>query len=269
MLQRHIPFRAKYIAKELSRLSVGKLTNLVLPEATRFVILTNGRTGSNLLVSYLKQNPNIRLYGEILGKYYLDQPFVRTMIRERGAVPYFRNMQSRILTESHVGAKLLYAHVEPPYAKRRELPDLPRVLDSLAADMGTKIIHLRRENLLDVVISGKLAKQTMSYVGRDYGDIKIELKPRICRRLFEKMQAQEARYRALFAGHDYLEVTYEQVVDNPEKMIAATFAFLGVEPVPAKTSLEKQNRAPRESVVSNYAELKREFSDTEYAAFFV
>lgn len=269
MIKRHISFRAKYIAKELSRLSVGKIADLVLPEVSRFVILTSGRSGSNLLVSYLDQHPDIRLYGEILGKYYLDQPFVRKMIRERGAIPYFRNMQSRVLTESHVGAKLLYAHIETPYSKRRELPDLPSVLDALVGDNSTKIIHLRRENLLDVVISGTLARQTSSYVNREYGDIKFELKPRRCRTLFEKMRAQEARYRALFAEHNYLEITYEQVVDDPEMAIARTFAFLEVEPVPARTTLKKQNRAPRERVLLNYAELKREFEDTPYAAFFV
>lgn len=268
MLRKHIPLRAKYIVRELSRLTVGNVADRVMAEVTRFVILTNGRTGSNLLVSYLQQDPNIRLYGEILGSYYLGQPFIRDIIRQRGAVHYLKTMQARCLTERYVGVKLLYAQLGVSYSKHQNLPDLPSVLDQLVADKSTKIIHLRRINLLDIIISGAMAKETNSYVGRVYGDLKITLTADECRKRFNSLHAQEARHCALFAHHPYLEITYEDLVDDPDGSMAAVFSFLGAEPRPARTTLRKQGRAPRTSALANYEELKREFAGSAYARFF-
>lgn len=268
MLKEYIPFRVKYISREISRLTAGRLANRLMPEVKRFVVLTNGRSGSTLLVSYLRKNRNIRLYGEIFGKYYLDQPMVREMIQRDGAVSYFKNMQSRCLAESHVGVKILYCHLEPSYGKQRGVPDLPAVVDELVDDKDTKILHLRRGNLLDIAISGMLAKLTKSYSGRDYGDLRIVLPVDRCRQIFEQLQRQSERYRTLFAEHDYLEITYEDLVDTPDETLASAFAFLGAETVAARTTLKKQNRSPREVVLTNYAELKDAFADTPFARFF-
>lgn len=268
MLRENIPFRAKYIAREASRLTAGRLANFLMPKVKRFVILTNGRSGSTLLVSYLRQNSNIRLYGEIFGKYYLAQPMVRELIRRDGAVSYFKNMQSRCLAESHVGVKILYSHLEPSYGEERGVPDLPAVVDELVRDKDIKILHLRRDNLLDIAISGMLAKLTKSYSGRDYGDLRIVLPVDRCRQTFEQLQRQSERYRTLFSEHDYLEITYEDLVDTPDGTLASAFAFLGAELVAAQTTLKKQNRSPRETVVTNYAELKEAFANTPFARFF-
>jgi LPS sulfotransferase NodH len=268
MLKERIPFRMKYLARELARLTVGTTADLLMPQTTRFVILTNGRTGSNLLVDYLQQNPRIRLYGEIFGTYYLGQPIVTEMIRRQGSAAFLDRMLQRTLTESHVGAKILYAQIEGPYGDNRGLPGLRDAGNALTQNRDIKIIHLKRDNLLDVVVSMALAKKTKSYVGRDYGDTTVAIDPDKCGALLETLRSQEEKYRAQFAEHTYLEVTYEDLVANPDAVIADSFQFLNVAPVPVQSRLRKQNHAPHQRVISNYRDLKTAFQGSRYERYF-
>ena len=81
---------------------------LPLPKPTRFVIITRGRTGSNLLLSLLHSHPKIRVWGEVIGEDRLREKYYQNRIRTKGAVPYVKKHLERTGFESSVGIKVLY-----------------------------------------------------------------------------------------------------------------------------------------------------------------
>ena len=152
--------RAKKLAKDLLRASTGRLGEALCPPSTKLVIFSRGRTGSNLLVWLLKSHPQIRHHGEVLGETFLRHDFYRNEINRIGVVPYFERVTRRFFTERVVGVKFLYYQLEPEYARRWNVPDIPNLLPVLEARKDLRIIHLKRRNRLATLVSWKLAQHT-------------------------------------------------------------------------------------------------------------
>lgn len=264
-----LPFHRKYRTHQVLCRTVGQLASIILPPPQKVVIITNGRTGSNLLVSYLNSSPDVRAYGEVFGTYYLSSDFLMKRLRQPGGVVrHLREMLRRSTTEKITAVKMLYQHFDERFRKRQELPELSNVLPELQHDPEVKIIHLRRENLLDVVVSNMLAKQSGNYVGKSYNIEAITVPPRVCRRQFMAIEERENYFRQAFPTERYLELTYEGLTEQPEETLAKVETFLGIENLEARSHIQKQNRASKIDVIANYDELHWFFRRSEYRRFF-
>ena len=274
--------RAKKLAKGLLRASTGRLGEALCPPSTKLVIFSRGRTGSNLLVWLLKSHPQIRHHGEVLGETFLRHDFYRNEINRIGVVPYFERVTRRFFTERVVGVKFLYYQLEPEYARRWNVPDIPNLLPVLEARKDLRIIHLKRRNRLATLVSWKLAQHTDRWEafragGRSrsvqspdsmYGEITLNLSYDECRDEFARIGEWERFYDAAFAEHLFLEMYYEDLVADRRTEMARALELLDLEDRELQSPLLRQNTRALEDVVENFSELQRRFADTPYADFF-
>jgi LPS sulfotransferase NodH len=266
--KKKIPFRWKYLVRQLASSTVGRIAGLALPPVKRVVIITNGRTGSNLLVSYLNQSPEIRAYGEVFGGYYLRDAAMLDKVQKVGAIAHLEDMLRRTSTERVVCAKILYRDFEERYHEKRNIPSMARLFGYLVSNEDIRVIHLRRENLLDVIVSKKLAEQSGKFVGGDYAVQQAEISPGFCRRRIEFIKAQEDMCREAFSGPRYLEMTYEELNTDASTALKRLQDFLDVGAFRAQSHHKKQNKAARSQAITNYDELKAHFSGTPFARYF-
>lgn len=219
---------------------------------TRFIILTRSRSGSNLLWSYLRRHPNIHIEGEILAhrkgrhvEVYLDR---------------FFGYQPRRIRAS--GFKIFYYH--PMDDNSGE------VWEALAGIKDLKVIHLKRDNLLEVQVSWKKAMLSDQWVAGTGGPApaRIRLDPRECEEAFRRTLAWQKQAGERFAGQEVMELTYEDFIRDPSGQLDAVQEFLQVAVRKLGTEMKKQQKKPVREVVSNYEEIRNHFKDSPWHRFF-
>ncbi|MFI5046065.1 MAG: sulfotransferase [Acidimicrobiia bacterium] len=247
---------------------------VALPRPTPYCIVSRGRSGSNLLCSLLRSHPKVRDEQEAVGEWALAQEgsTVRRHLLERGSVAYVQDLFRRRRFESAAGFKVLYYQLEPAYAERRQVPDLPDVLEYLRSERAVRIIHLKRRNRLETLASLKIANAVHEHVLENgegaANDVTIRLSSRRCAEEFLRIGAWEDRYDEIFHGHALLQLSYEDLVANMDHESLRVQEFLGVSSRPLYTGMRKQIRKPMAQVIENYAELKKEFVGTPWSAYF-
>jgi len=270
--------RLKKLTKDVLRGSTGRLGDALCSPSTNLVIFSRGRTGSNLLLSLLRSHPQISHHGEIVGESYLQHDFIRDEINKMGVVPYFEWATRRMLAERVVGVKFLYYQLEPEYARRWNVPDIPSLLPVLEQRKDLRIIHLKRRNLLATLASWKLAQKTRrwrqpgsgqeSHRGSTDGAIRVNLSYDECRDEFAQTEEWQRYYDSAFAEHPFVEMYYEDLVADRRGEMARALGLLGLEDRDLQSPLRKQNTRRLEDVVENFAELRQRFAQTPYADFF-
>jgi LPS sulfotransferase NodH len=141
----------------------------------------------------------------------------------------------------------------------------------LVADQRLAVIHLRRRNILDTLISHKTAVITGQWwrVGRTERETtRIHLERDECCRYFETVDGLVERNDAIFAGHAKLDVVYETLLDRRRDVLGDIFAFLGVPYREVSTRMLKQTPMRAAERLDNYAELKRTLGPTKWGVFF-
>jgi LPS sulfotransferase NodH len=272
----------------------------------RFMLLATARTGSNLLSSLLSAHPAIKMYGELFNLDTiarkdlldaLDDP--QLYLRKR----LYKDHRPEIAA---VGFKMFYDHLTKDYFEkpvalsdaserfRNKIVDFASFIDAnydwptlsqrfrdtwhtLAEDRDLAVIHLRRRNALDTLISLKTAFVTGEFWSLNLNGDKtshrdtittIHLSPDECQRYFEKVHASADEADTLFATHPKLDVTYEDLVASRDEVVQKVTEFLHVPYLPVSTRMQKQIAAPASDIVANYVELKDCFRDTKWQAFF-
>jgi LPS sulfotransferase NodH len=190
-------------------------------EPRAFVIVSSARSGSNLLVSYLRQIPRAACFGEILRSDFPDMPGWDKLVRRLDMPPGSRQLHARDLTafwESFLsrglrrrrwfGAKAFYYH------RRGDA-----IWDRFEAD-DHRVIHLWRDATFDQYVSRLLAVATGQWKARDGGG-EDEAEPRVTfdrddylryrSELSTDIEAARARYGA---SDGYVEIEYGQLTDH-------------------------------------------------------
>lgn len=263
------------------------------------MLLGAARTGSNLLLSLLSRHSAIKTYGELFN---LDSlPGADLLEALEDPVMYLR----RRVYKSHrpeieaVVFKMFYDHLTQDYfdkmvdvseaSKETQLAfrrfaalveasyDLPTLLRRfrdawgfLIADASLAVIHLRRRNSLDTLISLKTAYMTRQWWSLTGGGARptVYLDPEECRRYFYKLEAFAEQAEVAFAGHRTLAVAYEELVEQREDVLRRIFTFLSVPYQAVSTRMKKQNMVPASRCVANYHELKQCFDRSKWSVFF-
>ena len=236
----------------------------------KFVVIATARTGSNLLISLLRNHSDMRVHGERF-----------THLNGKTCRQIYHAVYPKKSLKKVVGFKIFYC--DPQNTKDREVWKL------LQNDTTIKIIHLQRKNLLRSYISYLIARKTRVWIIhrnllRFYisyllaGKTKAWISYRTnsnskkvyvnINELFERYEYTKKcinRINAEFKNHSILNLTYEELNTDQEMAMKKVFDFLGVSYQKVTCSLKKQNTERIEDLVSNFSELSRalEGSDLE------
>jgi len=214
-----------------------------------FVIAT-WRSGSNLLLSYLNQQPNISVLSEVLLSTLPIGPS-RDCIPPHQALRHIRYCLQGEKTGVR-GCKLML----------HQMSNCQFTLDDLHRQHPqAKYIVLYRQSLAEQFVSHKMAQATSQYIlarGEQARRAEIVVNARELREYCDDIRG---RYRDALA-HSWLPgravlLSYEELVDDPAHWLKEQICpLLGVNYVPLETRLMKQNTRPLSEQIVNYRDVE-------------
>ena len=250
----------------------------------RFLVLGMPRTGSTLLLTGLSQHPQIRAYGELFHQVRSEREGSHALIRDGLPICFDENQDDAIqFLDSEVfcpvpseiravGFKLFGEHVKCSGTER-----LFSRLKEAYPDV--KIIHIRRPNYLDVLISREMAKATRNWIKLvDAADAEksfepaprpqrkaFHIDPSTASAFFENMRLVDDFFREFFQGPNYHEVLYQNLAADYEGQLNAVYRHLGVDAHRPRQMTAKQIESPASGLISNMGELRTYFRGTRFA----
>ena len=270
----------------------------------KFVILATPRTGSNFLANLLGNHNNIKFFGELfdlggLSKeimiealkdplMYLKNRIYKTYPPHIKAVGFkiFYHQATRdalYLSSSNkltkdiageLGKRILnfYQYAQSNFDLENLGQKLEGVWTYLKHDLELKIVHLKRKNILQTILSLKRAFLTNKWIrlaeDPPQDQIPIYLDYDYCCKIFQEIRAREQKYDSFFQSHKKIEVIYENLCKDSNRVTKIILDFLGLQQRVLKSSLKKQDDQPLSETISNYWELKEKFRNTCWIGFF-
>jgi len=194
---------------------------------TKFIVITRSRTGSNLLMSLLDSHPNIIAKGELFRS--LDDKSCKEVWDNT-----FTNMPKNV---KYFGFKIFYYH--PLDSEDKE------IWNYIKMDKNIRLIHLTRQNMLKTIVSREIAGKTSTWTNKRGNNIRIndkrvEMDLDYCLNEFEITQEYENKTRNEFDRDFFMELTYEDLIRDNQKMMNKVFNFLEIKESVVKSSYKKQ-----------------------------
>ncbi len=218
------------------------------PRDTCFV-LSAGRDGSNLLVSYLESIPQLRTLGEVL-----NPSLAEGLALDEPPDQAFQHIE-RSLNALGPGIAVVKIHFA-------QLEDRGIGIDRLAARFPrVKFIVLYRQSLARQYVSIRAAVASGQWLlknGQARKEPTITLDREGIRgycahtrgKLEEVIACPDVMVRAVL-------ISYEQLAEQPQALFDRTvFPFLGLKPRTIQTDLRKQNTRSLREIVENYDEVE-------------
>lgn len=257
---------------------IGLASGLVAghTDYNRFIVLGRGRSGSNFLATSLETHPNIVAFGEVFNNLAREKGTVHfryegydgqdpAMVKLRDEQPVefidtalYSTMPKNIQA---VGFKLFYYHAKDS--------DWQAIWPHLQ-QLGVRAIHIQRRNLLESLVSEEIAQTTKAWSSKGTPKVpspkQIELPVETCRTYFEAIDKLRSSHADMFEST--LDLYYEDLVQDYAGELERVQDFLGVPQHNVTSPLRKQAKRPVAEVVSNFAELEKEFTGTPWAWFF-
>lgn len=257
-----------FLARDVLRATCGAPLDLVLPRTTPFVVISSGRSGSNLLSNLMRSHRRLVQHGEVFGEYLLESRYVRNSINRVGVRAHFDKRLRRMHFEKSTGIKILYENLQERYGNVRGIPGTEALLPHMQSRQDIRYIHLVRRDKFATLISSKLARAKGRWTGGDYGKLEVMIPPDWLAERFEFLETWENRVHASLFEQRYLKLVYEEMIEEREEAMRRVFEFLGLRCPELTTNMKKQNLRKKSQTVTNYFELKEFFSDTRFALFF-
>lgn len=242
----------------------------------RFAVLSNARSGSNMLKSLLDKHPRVKCLGEIFNPVY-GAGYVNWVNRSalrRFIGRYLRNhcVESYLdsLVQGQTGGKSLQAHgfkvmypgqfyrcsIFPYYWQEREF----------------KIIRLTRRNLLRRYLSGRIAERENVWSAQAHrGEqltIRIDLED--LRRSIKRMETINQNTDALAWEFPNIMIDYERLVADRTTVMKTIFEFIGVNPAEVEdmnSSTARQNPGKLHALIENFDEVRATLLATQHEWF--
>lgn len=257
--------------------AVPLVTLAALGRPVRFVITGFQRSGSNLLVGGLAQNPAIHVDQELFcgemasrppvaGQPYVDGEPGDAFLSRFFAQP--RDPQVRAVGFKWFGDQA--RDDAAGLAAWRYFRDSPAI----------RVIALERDDWLAMVVSQSIAEQSQvwhlpegepaaSELARRVEELPpLVLSPGACARRLNAIARARQMVREDALGHPLLEIHYDELVADYQGTVDRVCEFLAVPPCPVRPLLRKMNREPPSRRLANYAELRAHFAATPYRRFF-
>ncbi|MBK8050877.1 MAG: hypothetical protein IPK16_29520 [Anaerolineales bacterium] len=231
--------------------SLSQGLSMSQPEV-RFVIVTNGRTGSTLLVNLLRSHPAIQCEDEILNerRWQGAQRPLGWLVRTEPA-PYLA-WRARRATKPVFGFKLKTG---------AQVVDLGRTLGSLYR-RGWRLIYLARRDALQQTFSWCVAQASGRWQSNGDHPIRdnngVTLDVAAFQRDLSACVQDRQHLAALLHRWPHLALVYEDDLQHSDLWPATgarLCAFLGVAPAPLTSQVARTWERPYAEVVTNYAEI--------------
>ena len=221
----------------------------------RFVIVFPGRCGSNMLTRMLALHPEIDIGAyEALAEEPLARGHRRPIGEDEDGARFLEHVVFVAQRPEHraVGFKLAYQHARTePHAS---------VWDFIG-QRDVMAIHLTRLNALDRLISLELAASQRKWVAGErqnglYEPVPVQISFERLRESVEWLQRMAASVRSLVPLERRLELTYEDLSQEPSEMLARTLSFIGVSPRRIAPVTRRQRTFSQREAVANYDQLR-------------
>jgi LPS sulfotransferase NodH len=224
------------------------------------IVITQARSGSNLLLEYLKQFPDVIALNEIFRT--VRPPAVDTVLRNIDIVE--RRLDK--LAELQRTDRLLFwlslqrtlaAHDLRPAAKifYRHVPREERLWTAFGK---AKILHLVRENILAAIVSREFANRSNLWQSKtyrsDYDANPVIVTRKKCEKYIADLEADVEWVREKYRAADYCEIRFEDIADIATAQTVLANAF-ETTVVLREPRFVRQRRRPLNEVVANYAEV--------------
>lgn len=226
----------------------------------RFILFTQGRSGSTLLEQLLNNHPSIRCDTEILNRTFFGRVVVpRAFIEGR----------ARCMRSEAYGFKLHLTHLTDD----QDIRDPGRFLLDMH-HCQWKIIHVVRDNLFRQALSNCVAKQTG--VWHRSKDQTGSRPPAVTIDGNQLMTAirwranQLAREQQLIQDIPHLGINYERdLLNNEQHHTTANrlFAFLELPEHPVSATLKRTSRDDPSEYIANYHEVIDLLAASEFAHY--
>lgn len=245
---------------------------------TRFLIVCAARTGSTWLRLMLNDHPQILCHGEffasnpkkIVGladeKFDLQNHKMEDLVawRDRDPADFLYEFILDARGYNAVGAKIKYKNLDAQH--------LAGIFERTREDNDLAIVHLKRRNHLKRIISGRNSKKHNSASVKKGNEKpaydKVKLNPQRVISKIDAMIADEKRFADIYKDHPMIEVYYEDLWSDRNKVLAEIQTFLGVEVHPVEEILQKLSSDNLQDLLLNYDDIKEVFMSSPYAHYF-
>jgi len=229
----------------------------------RFIIFAPSRAGSWMLNSLLSSHDDILCLGEVFHEHEIaygplkpkkDQKFL--YLRNSDRVSFLKNIVFKKYPSNIKGVGFKYLYYQMRFKEHSELNKY------LKNDIILKIIHLKRKNDLNRIVSFKLAEASGQWRSINKSNIErvskihLTLSYKECLDFFRQTKVEEEKIDKYFSSHQKLTLTYEDLVKDMEYKTRNILSFLGLKLQKLTTEYLKQNKRPQSVVLENYWELK-------------
>jgi LPS sulfotransferase NodH len=241
----------------------------------KFVVLTSSRTGSTWLMDMLNKVEGVHAHGEL----FLRQPRSKPAIAVRSDFPRFIEAPGTsalprplrvfsylnwFLSVKRYGRVQADVFASPDAAGNSPLPGLP----------SDAIVHLVRQNYLDVVVSEELARHAGTSHSTSLGSVplpRVRLDPASLLRRIRRLETNDQWMRLLVRclACEHIEVAYEELLHDDRQQLnrILTFLQLGSMRDQVASTLVKRGARSHEYAIINYAEIKELLAGTRYRRF--
>lgn len=244
----HIKTREVY-AYLLSALPITLPTN-------KFVIFTQGRTGSELLCDLINTHPDIHCDTEILRK-----------IRVLFPLQYVYGRAARIQQNT-------YGFKVKPYQLTDDQKIDPHTFLTQLYNQQWKIIYLKRLNVLRQSLSMLIAIKRKNVwhlkSSQTVDSKKVNIDPNKLIQEIERHLKYLNLEKDILTDLPHLSLVYEADLlnrENHQKTLDGIFDYLGIDSVTVKTNFKKTIALPLSNYIENYEEIVHRIHQTPYAKF--
>lgn len=228
--------------------------------ARAFVLLAEGRTGSEYLTKLLDDHPNVRAQGERLRR-----------MAANGASPADQLDWARGALEPD-GPGLTTAGFK---TKLRDVADR-EAFTRLLLERDVRVLHLVRRNVVKVAVSEITRDRLAEVLGRSHAHREADRVASVAVDLqhFDDLLRHRRELDAELDAYveslelPVLRLAYEDLLVDRDRVLREVFDFLGVPPHEATTSLVKTTADDLRQVVANFDELVGRYRGTPYESMF-
>jgi LPS sulfotransferase NodH len=245
-----------------------------------FIVFGAERTGTTVIGNSLATHPEILYYGELFhtallrrseeaSRKTLGHGIVKNLTAgipvckdEDDGFQYLQSILERCAVRRVTGFKMLYHHAHSG--------NVARAWQYIAHNSHIKLIHVRRRNLLESLLSRERAEVSgIWHSPQPVVTTPLTLAPAQCLAYFIRYEEMFENFQPLLDSHPVLEVWYDELLADFSGLINRILLFLGVDAVSDCYPLIKKIASrPIEADVTNYRQLRLLFSHTPYARYF-
>lgn len=248
----------------------------------KFLIVTQPRSGSNLLFSYLNSVSDCVIFHELFSKtekyikWYSSRSSIYYQYEKQEQIIYLRDNDPVSFVKKYVfrpytcnikcvGFKLFYDHARDSNSSG--------LWNYLADDQYLHIIHLKRKNLLEQYLSLQKAINKGVWIQKDNKRIEkfcTTIKKENLEHYFVQTESYQKQIDQIFAKQDKLEMYYEDLVEDRLNQLTRLKKFLNLPlSIEMQSDLQKQNMSSLKDQILNYYELKFYFKSSRFENFFL